>query len=144
MKELCSFLQGTGCSGYHRRAAAPQVLHGIWTDLGLMGSKKRRKIGIVRRGRVADLLMMSGCATCAEGAASLRFLQERAGMLPTQLLSVLHTPGAHAFQVPVLCRVRKGRCTHCVYGAGEVKNLGHSPVDPTTTVEACERQKLEN
>jgi len=33
------------------------------------------------------------------------------------------------------------RGTHCVYGAGEVKNLGHSPVDPTKTVEACERQK---
>ena len=56
-------------------------------------------------------------------------------MLPTQLLYVLRNPVAHAFQVPALCKVRKGRGTHYVFGASEVKSLGHPPVSriPTAT-----------
>src|SRR4249919_872857 len=68
--------------------------------------------------------MMSLCSIHAEGAPSLRFLQGRVTMLTTQFLS-LYNPVAHAFQVPALCKVRKGRGTHCVYGASEVKSLGH-------------------
>ena len=34
--------------------------------------------------------MMFLCANIVEGAPSLRFLQGRVAMLPTQLLSVLH------------------------------------------------------
>ena len=45
-------------------------------------------------------------------------------MLPTQLLWLCN-PVAHAFQVPALCQVRKGRGTHYVFGASEVKSLGH-------------------
>ena len=66
---------------------------------------------------------MSVCASGAEGAPSLRFLQGRVTMLPTQLLWLCN-PVAHAFQVPALCKVRKGRGTHYVVGASEVKNLG--------------------
>ena len=51
-------------------------------------------------------------------------------MLPTQLLW-LCTPIAHAFHVPALCKVRKGRGTHYVVGASEVKNLGHPPRSKT-------------
>ena len=47
-------------------------------------------------------------------------------MLPTQLLWLCN-PVAHAFQVPALCKVRKGRGTHYVFGASEVKSLGHPP-----------------
>jgi len=36
--------------------------------------------------------MMVACAIYAEGAPSLRFLQGRVAMLPTQPLSVLHKP----------------------------------------------------
>ncbi len=43
-------------------------------------------------------------------------------MLTTQFLS-LYNPVAHAFQVPALCKVRKGRGTHFVFGASEVKSL---------------------
>jgi hypothetical protein len=68
--------------------------------------------------------MMSVCAIGVEGAASLRFLQGRVTMLTTQFLS-LYNPVAHAFQVPALCKVRKGRGTHYVFGASEVKSLGH-------------------
>ena len=68
--------------------------------------------------------MMSVCANDAEGAPSLRFLQGRVTMLPTQLLW-LCSPIAHAFHVPALCKVRKGRGTHYVVGASEVKSLGH-------------------
>ena len=53
-------------------------------------------------------------------------------MLPTQLLSALRNRVAHAFQVPALCQVRKGRGTHCVYGASEVKSLGHPPAAGTS------------
>ena len=73
------------------------------------------------------LLMMSVCTIYAEGAPSLRFLQGRVTMLPTQLLYVLRNPVAHAFQVPALCKVRKGRGTHFVFGASEVKSLGRAP-----------------
>ena len=73
------------------------------------------------------LLMMSVCTIYAEGAPSLRFLQGRVTMLPTQLLWLCN-PVAHAFQVPALCKVRKGRGTHYVFGASEVKSLGHSPI----------------
>ena len=45
-------------------------------------------------------------------------------MLPTQLLWLCDQV-AHAFQVPALCKVRKGRGTHYVFGASEVKSLGH-------------------
>ena len=45
-------------------------------------------------------------------------------MLPTQLFVALQSPVAHAFQVPALCKVRKGRGTHYVFGASEVKSLG--------------------
>ena len=45
-------------------------------------------------------------------------------MLPTQLLWLCN-PVAHAFQIPALCKVRKGRGTHYVFGASEVKSLGH-------------------
>ena len=48
-------------------------------------------------------------------------------MLPTQLLYVLRNPVAHAFQVPALCKVRKGRGTRYVFGASEVKSLATSP-----------------
>ena len=47
-------------------------------------------------------------------------------MLPTQLLWLCNQV-AHAFQVPALCKVRKGRGTHYVFGASEVKSLGHPP-----------------
>ena len=47
-------------------------------------------------------------------------------MLPTQLLWLCN-PVAHAFQIPALCKVRKGRGTHYVFGASEVKSLGHPP-----------------
>ena len=70
--------------------------------------------------------MMSARAIGAEGAPSLRFLQGRVTMLPTQLLSLCN-PVTHAFQIPALCKVRKGRGTHCVFGASEVKSLGHPP-----------------
>ena len=70
--------------------------------------------------------MMSVCSIYAEGAPSLRFLQGRVTMQPTELLW-LCDPVAHAFQVPALCQVRKGRGTHCVYGASKVKSLGHPP-----------------
>ena len=36
-------------------------------------------------------------------------------------------PVADAFQVPALCKVGKGRRTHYVLGASEVKSLGHPP-----------------
>ena len=45
-------------------------------------------------------------------------------MLTTQFLS-LYNPVAHAFQAPALCKVRKGRGTHFVFGASEVKSLDH-------------------
>ena len=48
-------------------------------------------------------------------------------MLPTQLLWLCN-PVAHAFQVPALCKVRKGRGTHYVFGASEVKSLGHPAI----------------
>ena len=35
-----------------------------------------------------------------------------------------HQPGGACFQVPALCQVRKGRGTHYVYGATEIKSLG--------------------
>src|SRR6476661_3614869 len=60
------------------------------------------------------LLMMSMCAIGAEGAPSLRFLHGRVTMLPTQLLWLRH-PLSHAFQVPALCKVRKGRGTYYVF-----------------------------
>ncbi len=60
--------------------------------------------------------MMSARAIGAEGAPSLRFLQGRVTMLPTQLLWLCN-PIEHAFQVPALCKVRKGRDTHYVFGA---------------------------
>ena len=68
--------------------------------------------------------MMSACVNGAEGAPSLRFLEGRVTMLPTQL-SWLCNPVAHAFQVPALCKVRKGRGTHYLFGASAVKSLGH-------------------
>src|SRR6478609_6576274 len=68
--------------------------------------------------------MMSVCAIYGEGAPSLRFLQRRVTMLPTQLLWLCN-PVAHAFQVPALCKVRKGRGTHFVFLASEVKSLDH-------------------
>jgi hypothetical protein len=43
-------------------------------------------------GRVARLLILSVCIIYPEGAPSLRLLQGRVAMLPTQLLSVPHTP----------------------------------------------------
>ncbi len=70
--------------------------------------------------------MMSVCAIGVEGAASLRFLQGRVTMLTTQFLS-LYNSVAHAFQVPALCKVRKGRGTHFVFGASEVKRLATRP-----------------
>ena len=79
-----------------------------------------------RAGGWPTLLMMSVCTIYAEGAPSLRFLQGRVTMLPTQLLWLCN-PVAHAFQVPALCKVRKGRGTHYVFGASEVKSLGHPP-----------------
>ena len=48
-------------------------------------------------------------------------------MLPTQLLWLCN-PVAHAFQVPALCKLRKGRGTRYVLGASEVKRLGHPPI----------------
>ena len=48
-------------------------------------------------------------------------------MLPTQLLWLCN-PVAHVFQVPALCKVRKGRGTHYVFGASEVTSLGHPPL----------------
>ena len=50
---------------------------------------------------------MSVCAIYGEGAPSLRFLQGRVTMLPTQLLWLCDQI-AHGFQVPALCKVRKG------------------------------------
>ena len=47
-------------------------------------------------------------------------------MPPTQLLWLCNQI-AHAFQVPALCEVRKGRGTHYLVGASEVKSLGHPP-----------------
>ena len=48
-------------------------------------------------------------------------------MLPTQLLYVLRNPVALGFQVPALCKVRKGRGTQYVFGASEVISLGRPP-----------------
>ncbi len=70
--------------------------------------------------------MMSVCAIYGEGAPSLRFLQGRVTMLPRQLLWLCN-PVTHAFQIPALCKVRKGRGTHYVFCASEVKNLGYPP-----------------
>ena len=75
-------------------------------------------------GQLDDVCVRIG----VEGAPSLRFLQGRVTMLPTQLSSVLHKPFAHAFQVPALCKVRKGRGTQFVFGPSETKSLGHPPV----------------
>ncbi len=66
------------------------------------------------------------CAIYGEGAPSLRFLQGRVTMLPTQLLRLCNHI-AHAFHDPALCKVRKGRGTHYLVGASEVKSLGHPP-----------------
>jgi len=76
--------------------------------------------------------MMSVCANGAEGAPSLRFLQGRVTRLPTQFLWLCN-PVVHAFQVPALCKVRKGRGTHYVLGTSEVKSLGHSTAKNTTS-----------
>ena len=56
-------------------------------------------------------LMMFVCAIYAEGAPSLRFLQGRVVMLPARPLSLCTNPVAHAFVVPALCKLRKGRGT---------------------------------
>jgi len=38
---------------------------------------------------------------------------------------------AQALPTPALRKVREGRGTHCVGDAGEIKSLGHPPVEPT-------------
>jgi len=91
---------------------------------------------------MAHPLMMSVCAIGVEGARSLRFLQGLVTMLPTQLLWLCN-PIAHAFQVPALCKVRKGRGTHYVFDAGAVKSLGHPPThrhhfQSANLLKACE------
>ena len=95
-----------------------------------MKSFTREHVKVDRVGGWPTLLMMSVCTIYAEGAPSLRFLQGRVTMLPTQLLYVLRNPVAHAFHVPALCKVRKGRGTHYVFGSSEVKSLGHPPAEP--------------
>jgi hypothetical protein len=82
---------------------------------------------------MARPLMMTVCAIGAEGARSLRFLQGRVTMLPTQLLWLCN-PIAHAFQVPALCKVRKGRGSHYVFDAGAVKNLAAAHRPPLKSV----------
>jgi hypothetical protein len=72
--------------------------------------------------------MISVCTISIEGAPSLRFLQGRVSVLPTQLLSACTKPVAYAFAVPALRKEREGRGTHCVADASEIKSLGHPPV----------------
>ena len=87
-------------------------------------------------GGLAHPLMMLRAPSMVRGAPSLRFLQEpaltepkgRVTMLPTQLLWLCNQI-AHAFQVPALCTVRKGRGTHYLVGASEVKSLGYPPIN---------------
>jgi len=50
--------------------------------------------------------MMSVCAIYGEGAPSLRFLQGRVTMLPTQLLWPCN-PVTHAFQFPPFAKCAK-------------------------------------
>lgn len=53
-------------------------------------------------------------ALCAEGAPSLRSLQGRAAMLPTQPFVPSAETVAYALVVPALRKLRKGRGTHLV------------------------------
>jgi hypothetical protein len=48
-------------------------------------------------------------------------------MLPTQLLSVLHKPGAYAFVVPAFCQNAKDGAPHCVSDTSEIKSLARPP-----------------
>jgi hypothetical protein len=73
------------------------------------------------------------CIIYAEGAPSLRFLQGRVTMLPTQLLSFCTNPVADAVVVPALCRPRKGRGTLRFVCASEFKSLGHPPASVIMT-----------
>ena len=83
---------------------------------------------------------MSVCAIYGEGAPSLRFLQGRVTMLPTQLLWLCN-PVTHAFQISARCKVRK-RTGHplCFFCASEVKNLGYPPA--ALSVESPTLQKM--
>ena len=74
-----------------------------------------------------SLLLMFVCIIGAEGAPSLRFLQGRVAMLPTQRLSFCTNLVAYAVVVPALCRLRKGRGTLRLVCASEFKSLGHPP-----------------
>ena len=51
----------------------------------------------------------------------MRFLQGWAAMLPTQLLFFRTKSVAHAFVVPALCKLRKGRGTLGPVSAGNQK-----------------------
>ena len=65
--------------------------------------------------------------TATGGCPVLAFFA-RAGNDAADTTFVACNPVAHAFQVPALCKVRKGRGTHYVFGASEVKSLGYPPM----------------
>ena len=70
--------------------------------------------------------MMSVCAIYGEGAPSLRFLQGRVTMLPTQLLWPCN-PVTHAFQFPPFAKCAKDGAPSMVFCASEVTNPGYPP-----------------
>ena len=72
-------------------------------------------------------MMMSECSIGVDGCPVLAFFAGAGKDAADTRFSCLHNPVAHAFQIPALCKVRKGRGTHYVSGASEVKSLGHPP-----------------
>jgi hypothetical protein len=68
------------------------------------------------------------CAIYVEGCPSLCSLQGRVVMLPARPLSFCTNPVAHAFAVPALCKLRKGRGTLCFVYASETKARATRPM----------------
>ena len=87
-------------------------------------------------GGVAHLLMMSVRAIGAEGAPSLRFLQGRVTMQPTQLLWLCN-PVTHAFQIPALCK-KAQRTGHPLY---LLRQRGQKPRPPAYAAAAREQTR---
>ena len=73
---------------------------------------------------MAHPLMMSVCTIYVEGAPSLRFLQGRVTMLPTQLLWLCN-PVTHAFQVPAPAKCAKDGHPLCCW-----RQQGQEPGPP--------------
>jgi len=65
--------------------------------------------------------MMSVCAIYGEDAPSL------AGNDAADTILVALQPVTHAFQVPALCKARKGRGTHYVFLRQRGQEPGHPP-----------------